>query len=1432
MSRVSKAFLKSTDGTFYPLSPKVTTVGKDRCDILLQTSGVDEQHAVIEYSEQEDCYVLQDLNTAQGTYVNDVRVQNAAVRLAPSDVIRFGFGGTPYELNIENPPPSQLIQSYHQSTIAYPPVQQRPAWTGTLALISDDQSMIYSQSQQQTNPGLPYLTTPTLTVPAAHWTPVAHATPQVPQPRPPLRSRPMSAGSTRRTTAFDRVQTIGGTMQASTNGHLQSPLPRNVNTKAWTVQGGGWVNTSTGRSVITSQFAPAPQQGTPPPQSPQQYAPPSQSPMQNGDFYVQQDKEQKIRELSEEVNRLRSIEMDSFRKDQQLQQLQQQLQICELTNYRQHFYVYFKQNVSQGQPTVMGADPEVTNKLFQLEAEVVDKRQEINGLKEQLSKLQSQSEIDLECPPNVRAELSEKLKEVTNLKNELERVKKDKNITSGLVTQMQRDMSNKDSSISKLTREIEALKKELRERDSQLSTMTTKVNKLKEPKNEERDARERELISLRQKFKTTESKVQDQQTLIDNLRVELEKTKTSLFEEKDLQRKLQVKVDEAKNEAQDLQRAERLVRVDFEQSTKKNERFRNRVVQTTFSTPGIKAPETEISDDDLLETLKKIIDERTNSFKNIKELEQKLKAAEASNKGFDKNVHDLRKTLQNAKVHLKQNGRLSGALKEEINLVQSVTVNDTVSWIKDVFIGLLQGELTWETEIENSLEQCGVNVKLTNDAPSKHIALLFAKWESSIKDKDRLVKQISDLESKHKEDISLLEGQHKTDLKGLLQDAAEKARLEVEERMNRALDEVRATENEKRELALSAEKLKIEQLEETIEQLRLNLSEKDEEQTEKLQLGQEALSQVEELKVIEAQLRQQLSTLEAAKIEEVTKLTAELVEKDQNKESELTGYKEQIKQHSVTICAMEERITKVMKKNKECQSEAENYRKEIQDLKLQLSKKEREKPPPPPKPKVIPVVEKPSHDVVAMEQLIVVLRKENGDVKKHIKEQEDVILGLRRDLAGASARLSDITGELSEGQKQEVEKFKEMVSRKEKEVVEMRQQLAKLSRIIDKQKEELKAMEGDLSKEKSITLKYKGQAEKAAQTVRSLEESLQVEKSEQAKQLELLDQEGRITSELTSMGAQCRGERHEQVITRQREALAELRSRVKTLETARPPLPTQDQALQQVILLKKELAEMRANQALAEDKNIQSLTMLDREVGRARGLVTATNPDAEMERSAHRETMEALEASENSFLSTLNALSTSLELDGIEGLRPLGHIPKDERDRLLRERERACEKLVNQIKVYRERISRKDELLQGYEMDLAKLRQAQELADRKSAQLESLANDVRSKSEESQYLRESLHQTRDRLDQEKRLNTAIKQRKTFHLENEKVHLAPASHRCKPEDPRAVLKKKREREVLKRKNYEIKTLKHELTDKERHLFEAQNKLYTAAHSQYR
>lgn len=227
-------------------------------------------------------------------------------------------------------------------------------------------------------------------------------------------------------------------------------------------------------------------------------------------------------------------------------------------------------------------------------------------------------------------------------------------------------------------------------------------------------------------------------------------------------------------------------------------------------------------------------------------------------------------------------------------------------------------------------------------------------------------------------------------------------------------------------------------------------------------------------------------------------------------------------------------------------------------------------------------------------------------------------------------------------------------------------------------------------------------------------------------------------------------------------------------------------------------------------------------------MLGSVNAEADMERSAHRETMDALDASESSYITLLRAMASCLEMESVDGLRPIGHIPKDERERLLVERENTCQILANRIKVLLERIARKEELLQGYERDLAKLRQAQELANRNSTQVENLANDVKSRTEETQYLRESLSRTRDRLDQEKRLNKAIKQRKTFHLENERLHQqqVPASHHCKEEDifGKSSARRKASKDSLRRKNYEISTLKKELCSKEQSLYDTENRLY--------
>lgn len=72
-----------------------------------------------------------------------------------------------------------------------------------------------------------------------------------------------------------------------------------------------------------------------------------------------------------------------------------------------------------------------------------------------------------------------------------------------------------------------------------------------------------------QKYKTAENKMQEQEELINTLKQELEKSKVSIFDEKSQQKKLETQIDQLKSELSDVQRTERVVRIDLEQATKR-----------------------------------------------------------------------------------------------------------------------------------------------------------------------------------------------------------------------------------------------------------------------------------------------------------------------------------------------------------------------------------------------------------------------------------------------------------------------------------------------------------------------------------------------------------------------------------------------------------------------------------------------------------------------------------------------------------------------------------------------------------------------------------------------------------------------------------------------------------------------------------------------
>ncbi|KAI5936951.1 Centrosomal protein of 170 kDa protein B [Manis javanica] len=89
---VTSWFLVGSGGTRHRLPRELIFVGRDDCELMLQSRSVDKQHAVINYDQDRDQHWVKDLGSLNGTFVNDVRIPDQKyVTLKLNDVIRFGY---------------------------------------------------------------------------------------------------------------------------------------------------------------------------------------------------------------------------------------------------------------------------------------------------------------------------------------------------------------------------------------------------------------------------------------------------------------------------------------------------------------------------------------------------------------------------------------------------------------------------------------------------------------------------------------------------------------------------------------------------------------------------------------------------------------------------------------------------------------------------------------------------------------------------------------------------------------------------------------------------------------------------------------------------------------------------------------------------------------------------------------------------------------------------------------------------------------------------------------------------------------------------------------------------------------------------------------------------------------------------------------------
>ncbi|XP_015760534.1 PREDICTED: forkhead-associated domain-containing protein 1-like isoform X3 [Acropora digitifera] len=1431
-----RASLRSRDGScVHHLRYPLTTIGCEGSDILIQQNpNVERQHAIIEYDESQGCFVVQDLNSAHGTYINDCRVQNAAVRLAPGDVVRFGYRNAGFDFQVDTASPflypslslSNPWESYRQHALSTPMASISSAnvtslpYINTVAPVSCESSQLYPNSQST-------VSLPAASVGSASDLKLTSELKTNVMPHPPLRSRPTSAGATR-------------ICPSSSGGERNARPP---------VARVGWVN-----GTLQS----------------------------SGEQSVQELQERLLR-MGDELSRLASFEAECHRKDGVIAALRDEVGDFKAAALQassnslscraggdDHSSInhQLRKQVSQLQVTVQEKEEnEKTSmqKLAMYQNQLHAKNTEVATLKDQLHSAQSKatalsektgSDASTNKIASLRTEIAEKERKIAQITNDNEKLNKQKMQSTTLLNGLQRENSAKDALVHQAKREIEKLKKELREKDATISSMSAKMGKQKAAKEAEKEVQkvELELCVTKGKLQTAEKQLKERIKTISELENELENVRGCVDEGREKDMASQQELNHAKAQCLDAQRAEKLHKVDYQQLEKKFDRFRRKVIEYTFSGGFPQTVNRELDDDELLDHLRHLAQEKLSLVEHIKRYED-LQNEEDKEKDFNDSANELQKHLEGMEKRLGKSGRTCSSLEDELTLVEEFTTHDALKWFKDFACKMLCNEISWQQKSEEALRD------VTGDCESFVSVENICRQLRDQKDESRKLKaKIAEMEETHQDVLLKLREDMRREEEKHISRAVADVRSVEEEKQEALMKDLQQKEQERIKAAVDTERKIMESQYGSVTQLQQSLNDRQRElENHRVALAktknqlEQSKDELHRAKQAEKYLRSQLQEQSTHQTQQLARVEHEKEELKNFREEEIASFKEQTRQHAVTIVAMEERLLRLTRQNKQLQQEALCAKQspagrnrpispDKESTRTHFSRKESMSSGRPQSPskdfkpqtrsvetETVPQTNMEAtlkSDVYKLEQLVLLLRREAAQAKKEAESQGDVVKGLRRDLAGATARMSDMAGELSDKQKQKLEHYEEKIKQQDTELEEQRKQLLQLSAVVDEQQKEINSREDKLTEQEKALVTQKQSAAITGSELDEHREKLFSEIDPQTKKIKAIEEEDSKADELHTLGMRCRGERHELIIARQKEALAELRGRTKTLEKLKPPLPNHEQALQQIVSLKKEISELRAKLASQEEDYHKSEGEMHTELRVRREQASSSFAETEMEKGAHRQTKEALDLSEKTYLRLARTLGALLEIDPVPGCHSMAHLPVEERETLELERTKAVELMVSKLKEMYERIERKLQLLGSYEGDLVHLRDSEMVAGQKTAEATGLKMDVRNRQEEISYLRTSLSRLRDDLDQQRRLNVCLKERKKFAMDMEERDTKNSSHSCYTDERtryKEELNKKKAAAKLKRKNYEIESLKKELLSADKELNDTAVKL---------
>ncbi|XP_025049884.1 forkhead-associated domain-containing protein 1 isoform X8 [Alligator sinensis] len=742
--------------------------------------------------------------------------------------------------------------------------------------------------------------------------------------------------------------------------------------------------------------------------------------------------------------------------------------------------------------------------------------------------------------------------------------------------------------------------------------------------------------------------------------------------------------------------------------------FRSQMIGTVYSAEDI--AEKTVTDQQLLEKIKQIFEEV-----HVKEkvLDEEIRSKDAQHASAEV----LKKSLEEIQAFLKTS-YCSHSLKSEICKLQELSIDTSVLWVHTPVIAILNSLLSWVEGIELLLQDVGIDASHSDKGLASYIKCLQENHHQTVGRIQTLQAQLDELQESQTSLLQKKLNEQKLEYERELQNKIGLIVLEKEEENKKILENAVVAEKDKLKEFLEREKQKVQDLESQLRHLTEVIELKSKEDDIVNSKLRETVDSLEEAGKREAMLKEQLQVRENHL--KIIRDENEILK--QKLQEEIVEYKEQIKQHSQTIVALEDRLL-----------EATLHQKNIegQNLALQEKIKALQKDPPTSSSSI-------SQDISDSEEFHSLLLEELAATRKEILSKQAIILGLKKDLSEAKARMSDMIGELSEKQKMELERNLNLVKCQESELNMLRQKLFAMSNLVDKKDKDLKTAAEELRRAKENLKILNATKKKEVKFEKLPQKSVQtntatVNDVPETKKEPVLD--------LADLGAKCKGLRHEEVIRRQKDALIELRDRIKTLEKTH----SAKKVPEALIVLKKDLSEQVTQKIGLEKEHMPT----KKEASKPSRYSPSVYSNIAMGRTAKLEMSDAFD-SEKMYLDLIHALGSLMNMKELTGVQPVKHLSQDEREKVGLQRQKDLELLYDKISKLKSQLERKELLLKEYESDIEQLRVNKESLRVCQKEMTKLEDEVYREAEENALLKEALGRTQLQLNQEKRLNRAIK----------------------------------------------------------------------------